>query len=251
MLECIDLSTAYNGSLILDHVNFQLVPGQLTAVIGKNGAGKSTLIGCLQQRQPYKGDIYLDGANIRHFTPMQLARQIAFLPQSLPCPDVTVGELASFGRNPYLGINRKLSFADTTAIEKALQLTGMTDYRQRMLSALSGGERQRAFLAMVLAQSTEILILDEPTTFMDMIAEAEFLRLLKELTTMGKTIAIILHNLTLAIKFSDQIIILDENRCVFSGTTKTCLEQRKIETTFGVRRITAGDGPDSEIIFTA
>ena len=251
MLECINLSTEYGGIPVFSLVNFKIAPGQLTAVLGKNGAGKSTLLKCLQQQQPYDGNIYLDGINIRHLTPIQRARRIAFLPQVLPCPDVTVYELTSFGRNPYLGINRKLAHTDLNAIDEALHLTGMSDYRNRILSSLSGGERQRAFWAMVLAQSTEILVLDEPTTYMDMIAEAEFLNIVRELTAQGKTIIVILHNLSLAVKVSDQIIILDDNRCFFSGATIDCLAQRKIEAAFGVRRITAGDSFNPEVIFTA
>lgn len=251
MLECNDLSTSYNKKTILEHISFRLIPGQLTAVIGKNGTGKSTLIRCLQKQQPYKGTIYLNGVDIQKLLPKELARHIAFLPQALPCPRVTVGELICFGRNPYLGISRTLSDVDIAAIKSAVQLTGMDDYQQRMLSSLSGGERQRAFLAMILAQETEVLILDEPTTFMDMPTEAAFLHLLKELTVMGKTIAVILHNLSLAVKHCDQIIILADKQCAFSGSTKDCLNQRKIETTFGVRRITASDALGSEIIFTA
>lgn len=251
MLEAKDVSSSYGSTTVLEHVNFHFCPSKLTVILGKNGAGKSTLLKCLQQQQSYSGTIYLNGKNIKEFTLQQLTKIISFLPQHLPCPNVTVGELASFGRYPYLGLIRRLSAVDITAISKALELTGMTDYCSRVLTTLSGGEKQRAYLSMILAQTTDIIVLDEPTTHLDIITETQFLRLLKNLTLSGKTIVLILHNLDLAVRFADNIIILDDKRCVFNGTTAQCLSEKKIEEIFHVKRLITHSEDGQTVFFTA
>lgn len=248
MLTCEKVSVSFGGEAILQDISFSLEPHSFTAVVGKNGSGKSTLAGCIRRQVPYSGAITLDGQDIREFSHRALARRVASLPQLLPCPDVTVEELVGFGRNPYLGLNRRFSEADETAVADALAQTEMANYSHRLLPSLSGGERQRAFLAMVLAQQTEILVLDEPTTYLDIGAEAAFLRLLRSLPQRGKTLLVILHNLSLAVKYADALIVLDGGKCRFAGSKEDCLSQEILETVFDARRI---ETPDGEILFTA
>lgn len=248
MLKCEHISVTLGNNTILRDISFHLKPGSFTALVGKNGSGKSTLASCLRSQLPYSGAITLDGQNIRSIPRRALAQRIASLPQAVPCPEVTVEELAGFGRNPYLGLNRRFSDADKAAVANALRRTQMDAFSQRYLSSLSGGERQRAFLAMVLAQETDILVLDEPTTYLDIGAEAAFIRLLSQLPREGKTLLVILHNLSLAVKYANDLIVLDGGRCRFSGTKEDCLTQGVLEDVFDARRVVT---PDGDILFTA
>lgn len=243
MLEAAGLGVTLGNRQILSDVSFSLRRGTFTALLGRNGSGKSTLAACLRQELRYTGQLTLAGQPIASFSPRALSRRIASLPQSLPCPPVTVAELAAFGRNPYLGIHRASSPADRDAVEQALARTGMLPLRDRMLPTLSGGERQRAFLAMTLAQDTELLVLDEPTTHLDLDAEAAFLHLLRELRQEGKTLLVILHNLSLAVKYADALVILDEGRCVCAAPTAECLTTGILESVFHVRRVIADGAP--------
>ncbi len=243
MLEAAGLGVTLGSRQILSDVSFSLRRGTFTALLGRNGSGKSTLAACLRQELRYTGQLTLAGRPVASFSPRELSQRIASLPQSLPCPPVTVEELADFGRSPYLGLHRARASADRDAMEHALTRTGMLPLRSRMLPTLSGGERQRAFLAMTLAQDTELLVLDEPTTHLDLDAEAAFLRLLRELRQEGKTLLVILHNLSLAVKYADALVILDEGRCVCAAPTAECLAGGILESVFHVRRVTAGGEP--------
>lgn len=245
MFDCENLSVRLGEKQLLQNVSFHLKRGSFTAILGRNGSGKSTLAACLRQELPYTGRLILGKSDLASQKPKDLARQIASLPQILPCPCVSVRELVGFGRSPYLGLNRRFSPQDQQAVAAAMARTGITGFSQRMLSTLSGGERQRAFLAMVLAQQTDMLVLDEPTAYMDMDAEAAFVRLLAELAKEGKTLFVILHNLSLAVKYADALIVLDAGNCVYAGEKTQCLKTQLLESVFHVTRLDAG----GEILF--
>lgn len=245
MFDCENLSVSLGEKRLLQNVSFHLKKGSFTAILGRNGSGKSTLAACVRQELPYTGHLRLGQTDLASQKPKDLAQQIASLPQILPCPCISVRELVGFGRSPYLGLNRQFSPQDRQAVDAALTRTGMTDFSQRMLSTLSGGERQRAFLAMILAQQTEMLVLDEPTAYMDMDAEAAFVRLLAELAQEGKTLLVILHNLSLAIQYADALIVLDAGSCVYAGEKSQCLKTRILESVFHVTRLDTG----REILF--
>ena len=247
MLQCNHVSVTLGGKEILKDVSFALRQNTFTAVLGKNGSGKSTLAACICAQQKHTGQITLGGSDLAALPPRERAKRIAVLPQNVGTPNISVRELVSLGRNPYIGLSRRMSGEDLAAIDRALTRTQMHAFADRMLSTLSGGERQRAYLAMVLAQDADILLLDEPTTYMDMHAEAEFLQLLKALTTEGKTLFVILHNLTLAAKYADEILILADGKQAFCGTKAECLQKSAIESAFSVRRINA----DGEVLFLA
>ena len=246
MLHCKDVDVTVRGKKILDSVSFSLRPGTFTAVLGKNGSGKSTLAACLCAQQAHTGTITLDGEPLSAFSPQERAKRIAFLPQELPIPNVTVRELCGFGRAPYAEWNPPMLDADRAAIDRALTRANLLPLADRMLPTLSGGERRRAYLAMILAQDADILLLDEPTTFMDIGAEAEFLKTLRALTA-EKTLFVILHDLTLAAKFADAVLILADGKVAFCGSKEKCLQSRAIESVFDVRRLDA----DGEVLFLA
>lgn len=246
MLNCKHIGVTLGGKEILKDISFSLRPNTLTAVLGKNGSGKSTLAACICAQERHTGQVTLDGNALTALSPADRAKRIAFLPQDLPVPNISVRELVAFGRSPYIGLNSRMGEADRAAMKHALSCTGLHAFADRMLPTLSGGERQRAYLAMILAQDADILLLDEPTTFMDIHAETEFLQLLKALSA-HKTLLVILHNLTLAAKFADNILILDNGEASFFGTKEECLQASAMEAAFRVRRIDA----DGEVLFLA
>ena len=251
MLKCNGLGVTLGGQILLENVSFELPPRTFTALIGKNGSGKSTLAACIRQQVPYTGDLSLEDVSLREFAPRQRACRIASLPQTLPAPDLTVRELAGLGRSPYLGLNRRFSAQDRTAVDNALRRTEMVSFASRRLPTLSGGERQRAYLAMILAQDADVLVLDEPTAYMDIHAEAECLRMMRALTSEGKTLMVILHNLSLAATYADRLLVLDRHTCVFAGQREECLSRGVIESVFNVRRVSAPDDRDGNILFLA
>lgn len=248
MLEFKNLTVKAGKTTILQDVNFKIPDKQLTAVVGINGAGKTTLVNCVNKQQRFMGDILINTENIRNFSSRQLAQKISILPQTLPNPNISVADLVAFGRNPYLSFTQRLSKKDLYAIDRALYETSLDAHRHRMISTLSGGERQKAYLAMILAQETDLLILDEPTTHMDIVTETAFLSKLKQLTHSGKTVMMIMHNLSYAVKFADHIVVLDNQTSVFSGSVRKCLEEKIIENIFQVRKIKSTN--PEEIFFT-
>ena len=164
MLSFHQVCAGYGKTLVLDRIDFTLAPHAMTAVVGRNGSGKSTLVSCVNRKLPYTGEISFSGRSLASMTPREQAKRIAILPQTLPSPAVTVEELAAFGRSPYLDFGKRLSPKDKQLVREALETVGIAGLRHKLLTELSGGERQKAYLAMMLAQDTDVLLLDEPTT---------------------------------------------------------------------------------------
>ena len=184
-------------------------------------------------------------------TPRERAQRMAILPQTLPAPAVSVAELAVFGRNPYLDFGRRMTPTDRRLVEEALERVGIAALRDKLLTELSGGERQKAYLAMILAQDTDVLLLDEPTTYMDMEYEAAFFRLLKALQAeKGVTLLVILHDLSQAMRYADRIVVLDAGRVRFAGDTRACAAGGVLEAVFRVRQRPIADGDGEWIFFT-
>lgn len=164
-------------------------------------------------------------------------KKIAVLPQTMERPHLTVEELVMFGRNPYLDFGRRPSKEDRRAVREAIAAIGIGDFGKKMVDNLSGGERQKAYLAMILAQQTEMIILDEPTTYMDMENEAYFLEMIKKLKEEHKkTLLVIMHDLAQALRYGDHILVLDEQQIVFDGTSGECLESGILERVFHVKK---------------
>ncbi len=252
MLEFHEISVRLGGKTILETVSFQLRPHRLTALVGKNGSGKSTLLGCVNQQIPYTGTIREGEKDLALLAPKERARSIAILPQTLPAPHIQGREMVSFGRNPYLDLTGRLRQADETAVDWALAEANATELANRYVDTLSGGERQRVALAMILAQNTPIVLLDEPTSHMDQLQEAAFLTRLSELKrTRKKTFLVVLHDLTLAAGFADDLIVLDQGKVVFAGTKEACLEGKILENTFDLCRYTINKGGEEKIFFSA
>ena len=248
MLEIKNLSVRFGRKQVLSDVTFSLRPHRLTVLVGRNGAGKSTLLGCVNQQVAYTGTITEGEKNLSLISPRERAKSIAILPQSLPSPHITGREMAALGRNPWLDFTGRLREADREAVEKALRDADALELAERYVDTLSGGEKQRVSLAMILAQNTPVALLDEPTAHMDLCYEASFLDLLQRLKKeRKKTFLLILHDLNLAVRYADDLIVLDAGRVVFAGTREECLEKEVLESTFRLKRYTVADGEEKRI----
>ena len=237
MLEFKNISVTKNKKEILKDVSFSVKPHTVTAVIGKNGSGKSTLLSCLTGESRYTGAIHFSDSDISLMSKRQRAATDAFLQQNLPVVPITVENLVAMGRTPYIDIGKHLTEKDKVQIEKAIVSVGIESIRQKKLSEISGGEKQKAYIAMVLAQNTRVVALDEPTTYMDVQYEKEFMSLLRELKEKHKkTLLVVMHDLSRAAEIADYILILNEGRVAFSGEKEEVIQSGKIESTFGVKK---------------
>lgn len=241
MLHFHNVSVALGRQQILNNIRFSLPPGELSVLVGENGSGKSTLLSCVNQQLRYGGTISLKDADISRLSPKERAKQIGYLPQKLPFPHITTEELVSFGRNPYLDFTGRLTDTDRELISAALIDADAAHLSGRYVDTLSGGEQQRVALAMILAQNTPILLLDEPTSHMDQRHEDGFLAQLSKLKG-SKTILVVLHDMTTAMAYADHMIVLNDGALVFDGSKEECLQKEIIETTFHLKRYTFEDG---------
>lgn len=237
MLEINNLTAGYGKKTVLNNVSFKVPKNSITAVIGRNSSGKSTIISCINGQIKYSGSIKVDGTDLQNLTLRERAQKISVLSQFLTSPAFTVGQLVAFGRNPYIGLNGRMTDTDREIVASAIKSVGISNLEKRYVSSLSGGERQMAYLAMVLAQNTDLIVLDEPTSFMDISNESSFLKLLSEICRKeGKTVLIVMHNLTYAVNFADNIVVIDDGIVLYSGDKNECLQKNIIENNFDVKR---------------
>lgn len=239
MLEIKRLSACVGGREFLKEIDLQLPPATLTALVGRNGSGKTTLLSCVGGTRAYRGEILLNGETLRRLPLRERARRMALLPQTLAVPHITVEELAGLGRSPYVDLGHRFSVVDRNAVYRAMEMAEVTALADRFVDELSGGERQRACLAMILAQETNLLLLDEPTTHMDTACGAAFLHTLAELRQQGRTLLVVMHDLAEAVRYADRIAVMDEGCLVFCGSVTECLEGKVLEQTLGVKRYEA------------
>lgn len=236
MLRFEHLCAGYAGKEKLHDLCFGLDEGKLTAIIGPNGCGKSTLMKCATMLlKPMSGLILLNGRPLSSYDEKIRARCISYMPQSRLIPDTSVQHLVSHGRYPYLNWGHNLSRADGTIINDALVRTGLLSCAQRSVSELSGGERQLAYLAMMLAQRARLMLLDEPTTYLDISAQFALMRLLKELCEDGYGVVVVMHDLALALENADEILLMRDGRLVSIGSPEAICAEGGIEEVFGVR----------------
>ena len=237
MLEFDRVCVTHRGRSILHEISFSLHPHRITALLGRNGSGKSTLIRCVNGLQRYTGEIRLVGVSLALTPPRERARKIGILPQILPETALRVGALAALGRNPYVDAAGRLSPEDRRMVSEALRAAGMEEFADRSLKELSGGERQRAFLAMLLAQNTRILLMDEPTTYLDVDARRELRELIRTLAQkQKKTLMVVLHDLNEAVELADDVVILKNGETCFCGDVQACLDAHILEDCFHVTR---------------
>ena len=243
MLELRGIAAGYGGTPVLREVSFTVPKGSLTALIGPNGCGKTTLLRAAARQLPLlAGEILLDGRPVSSYGRTEFARKAAFMPQVRSVPAITAGALVAHGRFPHLGFSRRLRPEDRAAVQAAMEATGVADWANRDLRALSGGERQRVYLAMALAQDTDLILLDEPTTYLDPGRQFELLDLIASLPGRGKTVVMVLHALSHALRHSTQLLLLEQGRLVPRGTPAELYAGGQLDRVFGIRSRRAPDG---------
>ncbi|MBV7292913.1 ABC transporter ATP-binding protein [Corynebacterium sp. TAE3-ERU16] len=242
------LTLGYGAEPIVDRFDSAIEDGVVTGIIGPNGCGKSTLLkGLGRLLTPVSGSALLDGRPIHLIPTREVARTLAILPQSPIAPDeITVRDLVGRGRHPHRGFFSGPTSADRDAVSEALARTRLEDLGDVAVNHLSGGQRQRAWLAMVLAQQPDILLLDEPTSHLDLVHQMQVLRLIRELSATGTTVVVVLHDLALAARFSDRLIAMRDGRLVAQGETHEIFTAGLLESTFGLRARVFID-PDTDL----
>lgn len=229
-----NLTVGYDRRHVLNGLDVTIPTGEVTVIVGPNACGKSTLLRALARMIPTStGHVILDGSPIGDLAAKEVARRLALLPQSPIAPDgIVVEDLVARGRYPHQGLLKQWSSADEAAVESALQRAGVVELRDRMVGELSGGQRQRVWIAMVLAQDTPLLLLDEPTTFLDISHQVEVLNLCRRLHGDGVTVVAVLHDLNLAFRYADHLIVMKAGEIVAEGRPTEIVTAELIDSVF-------------------
>jgi iron complex transport system ATP-binding protein len=237
LLAARDLTLGYGDRVVVRDLSLDVPSGAVTVVVGANACGKSTLLRALGRLlRPRAGAVLLDGQDLHALPCRAVARRIAVLPQSATCPEgITVADLVSRGRQPHQRWWRQWSVADERAVAAAMERTGVAELAGRHVDELSGGQRQRVWLAMALAQDTEVLLLDEPTTFLDIAHQVEVLDLVRELNReRGRTVVAVLHDLNQACRYADHLVAIAGGRIVAQGPPDRVVDAGLVGAVFGL-----------------
>ena len=236
MLEARNLSAGYPGRAVLEGVSLAARPGRVLILLGPNGCGKSTLLRTMAGLLPARGgEVLLDGRPLRDHTPRRAAQKIAYLPQSRSVPSITARRLVLHGRFPYLSYPRRYGREDHAAVDRALAAADASGLADRPLPELSGGQRQKVYLAMALAQETETVLMDEPTTYLDIRHQMEVLALARRLAGEGRAVVLAVHDLCLALTMADDVAVLGEGRLLALGGPEEIFQSKVLERVMGVR----------------
>jgi iron complex transport system ATP-binding protein len=238
------LTLAYEGRVVVDGLDLELPRGEVTAIVGPNACGKSTLLrGLSRLLAPAAGAVLLDGADLHSLPTKQVATRLGLLPQTPTAPDgITVADLVSRGRYPHQGWFRRWTAEDDAAVAEAMVATGVAELAERPVDELSGGQRQRVWIAMALAQRTGILLLDEPTTFLDISHQLDVLDLLLDLNAArGTTVVMVLHDLNLAARYAGHLVAMRDGAIVAAGAPADVVTPELVREVFGVESVIAPD----------
>jgi iron complex transport system ATP-binding protein len=242
-LQARSVTLRYDKRTISTDLSVTIPEGGFTVIVGANACGKSTMLrGLSRLLKPLEGEVVLDGRKIETLPARELARKVGLLPQSATAPSgITVADLVSRGRFPHQSFLRQWSVADEIAVGKAMQATGVSELAEFPVDELSGGQRQRVWIAMVLAQETSILLLDEPTTYLDIAYQIEVLDLLAELNINGRTIVTVLHDLNHACRYATHLIAMRDGRIVAEGRPDSIVSEQLVEEVYGLSSIVITD----------
>lgn len=236
MINLKEINAGYGKDIILNNMDCTFKEGEITSVIGMNGCGKSTLLKVIAGLiQPVSGEIEVKGQSLLSLTDKDRAKLISYLPQSRNTPVISAKRMVLHGRFPYLSYPRRYSSKDKKIALAAMERVGILGLRDKNMSELSGGERQKVYIAMALTQDTRIILLDEPTTFLDITYQLELLKLLTELRDEGKTVITVIHDLSLALRYSNKIIVLQNGRVKYCNTPKEVYKSGILEEVFKVK----------------
>lgn len=237
VLKASNLEAGYDKKIIVNGIDIVIPNNKISVIIGANASGKSTLLKTLARLiKPTRGEIDIDGRGISQFPPKQLAQVLGLLPQSPIVPEgITVSDLVARGRYPYQSFLKGMEKKDYEVVEEALDIMGITELANRSVDELSGGQRQRVWIAMALAQQTDILLLDEPTTYLDIAYQVEILDLLTDLNRKrGTTIVMVLHDINLSARYADYIFAVHEGKLVAKGSPSEVISEKLIRQVFGL-----------------
>lgn len=239
-IEIKELQAGYQDTIIIERANLSIPKGKITMMIGQNGCGKSTLLKSISRILPVKkGEILLNGVNLKKMAQKEIAKKMAILPQSPLVPEgILVKDLVAYGRFPYQKPMSGLKKEDHEIIEWAMKKTGVFELQNKPVEELSGGQRQRVWISLALAQKTEILVLDEPTTYLDMAHQLEVLELLKKLNKEeGTTIIMVIHELNHATKFADHIIGMKKGKVLFEGAPNEVITVENLKALYEIEAV--------------
>ena len=239
-----NLTLSYDKKVVIEGLNLAIPHGELTVIIGPNACGKSTLLRTLSRLiSPQSGSVLLNGRQISEYATKEVARELGLLPQSSVAPgDILVEDLVGRGRYPHQHLFSRWSEADRQAVAQAMQATGISELADRAVDTLSGGQRQRVWIAMVLAQQTPLLLLDEPTTWLDITHQIDLLELMQDLNrNLGRTLVVVLHDLNHACRYASHLVAMRGGRIVAQGPPAAIVTAQLVEQVFGLRCIIIDD----------
>jgi iron complex transport system ATP-binding protein len=237
-LQARGLSLGYDGRTVVENLSLDVPDGRITSIIGPNGCGKSTLLrGLGRLLRPMAGTVTLDGVPLARLSTRRTAQLLSVLPQAHTAPEgLTVADLVSRGRHPRQRWYQQFSGADEHAVHRALEATGIAEFADTPVDELSGGQAQRVWISMTLVQDTDILLLDEPTTYLDLAHQVEVLELVHRLNRdLGRTVVMVLHDISLAARFSDHIVAMRDGRILAQGSPGEVVTEHLLEKAFGLR----------------
>ncbi|MFJ6551386.1 ABC transporter ATP-binding protein [Streptomyces luteogriseus] len=231
------VTVGYGARAVIDELDVAIPPGVITTIIGPNGCGKSTLLKTLSRLlKPARGAVVLDGEDIGRLRTRDVAKKLGLLPQAPVAPEgLTVADLVARGRHPHQSWLRQWSSDDAEVVERALAMTGVSDLADRPVDALSGGQRQRVWISMTLAQGTDLLLLDEPTTYLDLAHALDVLDLVDDLHESGCTVVMVLHDLNLATRYSDNLVVMRKGSILAQGHPRDVITAELLYEAFGLR----------------
>ncbi len=244
LLHARQITVGYGDRTVVESLDLAVPPGAITAIVGANASGKSTLLRALSRLlSPRSGSVVLDGRDLARTPTRQVARTLGLLPQSPVAPEgIVVADLVARGRTPHQGFLSRWTTADDAAVADALVATGTTDLAERSVDELSGGQRQRVWIALALAQQTDILLLDEPTTFLDIAHQVDVLDLLADLNReRGTTIVMVLHDLNLAARYAGHLVAMAQGRVHVAGPPASVLTEDVVRHVFGLESTVVPD----------
>ncbi|UXI04121.1 Fe(3+) dicitrate ABC transporter ATP-binding protein FecE [Photobacterium sp. TY1-4] len=243
MLHAMNVTVGYGEKAILHNLSVTIPQGKVTALIGPNGCGKSTLLKTLSRViTPSSGQVQLNGRPLSKWVTKAIAQHISLLPQNLLHPEgITVRQLVEYGRTPYVSHWGRLKSEDRHIVEQAMVRTGVDEFQHTLLDGLSGGQRQRAWIAMILAQDTEIVMLDEPTTFLDLSHQIELMQIIRDMQATGKTVVVVLHDLNQAARYCDHLVVLKQGVIEAEGAPEAIMTHQLLNDVFSVKAKVVAD----------
>lgn len=243
MLEIQNLSAGYGKVEVLHGLTLSARPGQITVILGQNGCGKSTLLKAIAGTiAPTGGEIRLEGESLTQLSPGERAKKLACLAQGIPAPDSKLGQLVLHGRFPYLRYPRRYREEDYAAAAEAMSRMGILELADAPMQTLSGGTRQKAYIAMALAQEAPLILMDEPTAYLDIGQQVRFAKLARELAAEGKTLVLVLHDVLLALQLADTVYVMEDGVMAASGSPREIYRWGVLQRLYGVEIREAGPG---------